>query len=450
MRAVAVSAGAAPALQARALFTAADLALAGGDKQRTKALAEQGLALYRQVGDQVGIAYCLFLLGMSATYSSEYTQARSPLEESVALLRGLGDMYRLGRSLMALGLVDFAQGELTRACARLEEALALFRDLGNTEGMASLLFQLGLIRFYSQGDALTARVSFEEACTLLREVGHTGGVAVSLIRQAEVALLGQDNHATARSLAEEALGLFKDLSYKGGIAEALFVLAVVEARQGNYPAARGLYKELLTLTGEADDLRSTRLPIPYRIHLRGFIPKNFDDTLNLPFYLEGLAEVVAAQGEGVWAARLWGAAASMREELPSPRSPVFQAGYEQAIAAARGLLGKKAYAAAWAQGRALTLEQVLGQQGRKIIPEEVPGVAPLAAARTQVTYPAGLSTREVEVLRLVAEGLTNEQIAERLVISYRAVTTHLNSIYTKLGVNSRSAATRFAVEHHLV
>jgi DNA-binding NarL/FixJ family response regulator len=56
----------------------------------------------------------------------------------------------------------------------------------------------------------------------------------------------------------------------------------------------------------------------------------------------------------------------------------------------------------------------------------------------------------VEVLRLVAEGLTNEQIAERLVISYRTVTTHLNSIYTKLGVNSRSAATRFAVEHHLV
>ncbi len=53
------------------------------------------------------------------------------------------------------------------------------------------------------------------------------------------------------------------------------------------------------------------------------------------------------------------------------------------------------------------------------------------------------------VLRLVAQGLTNEQIAEQLVISYRTVTTHLNSIYTKLGVLSRSAATRFAVEHQL-
>ena len=54
------------------------------------------------------------------------------------------------------------------------------------------------------------------------------------------------------------------------------------------------------------------------------------------------------------------------------------------------------------------------------------------------------------MLCLVAEGLTNEHIAERLVISYRTVTTHLNSIYTKLSVNSRSAATRFAVEQHLV
>ena len=64
--------------------------------------------------------------------------------------------------------------------------------------------------------------------------------------------------------------------------------------------------------------------------------------------------------------------------------------------------------------------------------------------------PAGLTASEVEVLRLVAQGLSDARIAERLVISYRTVTTHLSSIYTKLDVSSRSAATRFAVEHHLV
>ena len=61
----------------------------------------------------------------------------------------------------------------------------------------------------------------------------------------------------------------------------------------------------------------------------------------------------------------------------------------------------------------------------------------------------GLTAREVEVLRLVAQGRTNEQVAEELVISPRTVNTHLTSIYGKIGVSSRSAATRYAMEHHL-
>jgi DNA-binding NarL/FixJ family response regulator len=65
-------------------------------------------------------------------------------------------------------------------------------------------------------------------------------------------------------------------------------------------------------------------------------------------------------------------------------------------------------------------------------------------------YPAGLTSREVEVLKLVAEGLTNVQIAERLYLSPRTVHRHLNSIYHKLGTNSRASATRFAVEHGLL
>jgi len=65
------------------------------------------------------------------------------------------------------------------------------------------------------------------------------------------------------------------------------------------------------------------------------------------------------------------------------------------------------------------------------------------------SYPAGLTAREVEVLRLVAQGLSDAQVAEKLVISPRTVNSHLTSIYNKLGVDSRAAATRFAVEHQL-
>ncbi len=67
-----------------------------------------------------------------------------------------------------------------------------------------------------------------------------------------------------------------------------------------------------------------------------------------------------------------------------------------------------------------------------------------------MVYPAGLTAREVQVLRLVATGLSDAQVAAQLVVSPRTVTTHLQSIYGKLGVNSRAAATRFAVEHGLL
>jgi DNA-binding NarL/FixJ family response regulator len=65
-------------------------------------------------------------------------------------------------------------------------------------------------------------------------------------------------------------------------------------------------------------------------------------------------------------------------------------------------------------------------------------------------YPAGLTEREVEVLRLVAQGLTDAQVAERLVLSAHTVHAHLRSIYGKLEVSSRAAATRFAVDHGLI
>jgi DNA-binding NarL/FixJ family response regulator len=68
----------------------------------------------------------------------------------------------------------------------------------------------------------------------------------------------------------------------------------------------------------------------------------------------------------------------------------------------------------------------------------------------KAAYPARLTQREVDVLRLVAQGLTDAQVADELVLSTRTVSAHLRSIYRKLSVSSRSSATRFAVEHQLV
>ena len=89
-------------------------------------------------------------------------------------------------------------------------------------------------------------------------------------------------------------------------------------------------------------------------------------------------------------------------------------------------------------------------EARRPAQEAPPERAPLAAPTTPATNPAGLTAREIAVLRLVAQGLTDAQVAERLIVSPRTVSTHLTSIYGKLGVSSRAAATRFAVERGLV
>ncbi len=167
--------------------------------------------------------------------------------------------------------------------------------------------------------------------------------------------------------------------------------------------------------------------------------------------LEGLAAVVAAQGELTWAARLWGAAEVHREVIGAPLPPVDHAAYQDSIATARSHLGDKTFAAVWAEGRTMTPEQALAAQAPVMLPQPLSAKqSSISPAKPTVTYPDGLTAREFEVLRLLAQGLTDAQIAEQLVISPRTVNNHLTSIYQKIQVSSRSAATRYAVDQHLV
>ncbi len=160
--------------------------------------------------------------------------------------------------------------------------------------------------------------------------------------------------------------------------------------------------------------------------------------------------MVAAQGELAWAAWLWGAAESLRETTGAPLPPVERVPYERAVAAARVQFGEKTFAAVWAEGRTMTPEQALAAQGPVTMPSPTPVEPPSTPPVKPVTYPNGLTAREVEVLRLLAQGLTDTQIAEQLIISPRTVNNHLTSIYSKIQVSSRSAATRYAIEHQLV
>lgn len=173
--------------------------------------------------------------------------------------------------------------------------------------------------------------------------------------------------------------------------------------------------------------------------------------VDLAFLLEGLAVVMSAQGDLVWATRLWGAAEAQRDTRGIPLPPVYRADYERSVADARAQCGEKPFAASWAQGRAMTPEEALSAKGLVAIPALMPTEPMLASSTTSpASYPAGLTAREVEVLRLVAQGLSDEQVAEQLVISRHTVNSHLKAIYGKLGISSRNAATRYAIEYHLL
>jgi ATP/maltotriose-dependent transcriptional regulator MalT len=207
----------------------------------------------------------------------------------------------------------------------------------------------------------------------------------------------------------------------------LSIIARVEACQGDLTAANALYDESLT------------------------IARKIGSKLTIAVCLEGMASVLETQGEPTRATRLWGAAEVLRETMGAPIWPVERAPYERSVAAARNLLGARAFATAWAEGRTMPLEQALAAQGPGKMPTLISAGQPSTPpAKSSATSPAGLTRREIDVLRLLTRGLTNIQIAEELVISLPTVNTHVGSIYTKLGVTSRTAATRHAIEHHLV
>ena len=160
--------------------------------------------------------------------------------------------------------------------------------------------------------------------------------------------------------------------------------------------------------------------------------------------LEGWASMVAEQGQFAWAAQLWGAAESLREIIREPIPLVERADYEQAVATARAQLGERAFAGKWDEGRSMTVEQALTAQGKGIVPSTA------ATVSAPITYSAGLTAREVELLRLVAKGMTNFQIAQELVLSEKTVASHLTHIFNKTNSENRAAAVAFAIRHGLV
>ena len=172
--------------------------------------------------------------------------------------------------------------------------------------------------------------------------------------------------------------------------------------------------------------------------------------------IAGIATVSAVEGHVERAARLFGAAEALQESLKEYRCLAHRIEIARNIAVARQCVDAETWTVRWVEGRALALEQAVAEALEQVLPHaEQPGAivnglhtcaAQHAAAQTAVS----LTHREVDVLQLVAQGLRTSEVAAELGLSPLTVTVHLRAIYRKLGVRSRTAATRVAIEQHLV
>ncbi len=340
---------------------------------------------------------------------------------------GLGGNHR-ALFLRVLADASWLEGDHERATTLAEESLALSRQANDVGGMANSLLTLGTASLWGSGDMEQARAFYEESLAISREFG-----SASILRSCSNALalpfLLQGDLERAAALAEEAAALSQEAGDLTLLPLPLTWLGWVALLRGDLERAKALHKESLALSEERGAFRQLTLIL-----------------------LEGLACGAGAEGDAHRGARLFGATEALREAIGFPLEPALRRLEEPYLVGARSQLDESAWTEAWEEGRRMSVEAALEYA---LSEEESSTHTPSSAASKQPStppapeHPAGLTPREVEVLGLVAEGLTSAQVAHRLFLSPRTVEAHLTSIYHKLGVTSRAGATRFALEHGL-
>ena len=185
-------------------------------------------------------------------------------------------------------------------------------------------------------------------------------------------------------------------------------------------------------------------PWPTRGALNGF--RELGDRWSCARTVEDVAWLALEEGQVAEAVRLLGAADVRYKAEGVPLAEAHHAPGEPALADVRAALGESAFAAAWAAGRALALEEALDLALALLGAVSTP---PAKEAEKEPADATGLTGREREVLRLLSQGLTDRQIADALFISPRTVNYHVTNLLAKLGLTSRTAAAAYATRHGL-
>lgn len=332
-------------------------------------------------------------LGVLATSMCHFDQATAYHDEALRLWRLEGDQEGIAQALHDMGLQQFEQMHQVQARAYATESLAIARALESQPAIA-------------RAQALWALAVLE---------GDPGG-ATSAARSAEL--------AKAISALEESLAIYQALGDTSNRAKIMSFLARAEEIRGNYDHAKPFLRQtvqLLVQQGNYIDLQGSLVAL----HIMAM------ESSQQP---EGSHH--AAQVCGMMTARL---------EKLGGKSPWDEGPFQHGIARLTATLGTDAFAQAFAHGKRMTPADLVQ------LTEQITALSHAIMPETPQSTPShgGLTARELEVLRLVATGLTNAQVAHQLHVTPRTVNAHLTAIYSKLGVSSRGGAMRYALDHQL-
>jgi DNA-binding CsgD family transcriptional regulator len=249
--------------------------------------------------------------------------------------------------------------------------------------------------------------------TLLRGLGEPRRLAGTLGNLGNLMTV-QGDYSRAAAYLTETIGIARSFGDAWSIAVWMSDYGMLALKQGDLQGGKTALLESLTIEQVVHNPRYTCQ------------------------VLEHCAWVAATEREPERTARLLGAVSRLRDAIGAPVSAAIQADYEQFVPLAQAALSPTAWERVWSEGQALTLDEALAYGSAGPMP------APAAA-----TSPSGLSRRELDVLRLVAAGKSNQEIADVLFISPHTVATHVANIINKLGLESRTAVATWAVRNGL-
>jgi predicted ATPase/DNA-binding SARP family transcriptional activator/DNA-binding CsgD family transcriptional regulator/Flp pilus assembly protein TadD len=357
-------------------------------------------------------------LGWIAKPQGDYERARLAYQESLKFYRMSNDMRGVANALGDLGSLALDRGNYEGATSLLEESLTLHRELESREDVIGILDRLGVLAS-AKGDREQSISFFSEALKLSRASGNVRRTATSL-GNLGITMLVHGDTERATKLLDESRALFRDIGDSTNVAIGLMYSALAALIRGEIGRAQMLGEESLQLLQKAEN----------RQHIADC--------------LEVMAGAAGAQNRPRRAARLWGAAETLREEIGVPLQPEDRKVLDPYLATARSSLGEIVWQTTLAEGRTMTLEQAIDYS---LSPENPVSPPPITYRSDRDTVV--LTPREEQVAALVAQGLTNRQIASELSISEHTVATHVTKILKRLGLNSRSRLSALVAEQRL-